>query len=288
VDAAQHDHAHPAEEPPHAPAHAAPAHDAHEVPAHDAQEAPAKDTLARNIGITMAIAGVILAFASALGGSTRTELIATMVAQTDAARQFETISTKHRVLQAELRQMHARLPDPKVFAAAEAELLALEREAQAATATAGAVEYVRLASRRILGGVTPGQADIDRFAWLVIKFGDQREAAAEWRDSFDETIEAYRRGGEHFEWGQLLAEVAIVLCSMSMLLRSRPMWILAVVLGAAAFAIVAWTSVDVNGRLHRAQRKNDDASRRLTAMSSEKADEEADEALLREIEAFAK
>jgi hypothetical protein len=72
--------------------------------------------LAQYVGITMAVLGVLLAVCSAFVGATRTELVTTMVAQTNVTMRYQAASTKFRLLQANLQQMNALLPaDPVKF-----------------------------------------------------------------------------------------------------------------------------------------------------------------------------
>jgi hypothetical protein len=225
----------------------------------------------------MAAIGILLAISSALVGATRTELIATMVEQTNTAGQYQTVSTKHRILQTNLRRMHARLPKEK----------APEPEEKAKTgdpAAASVVELVRFEGASVLGAVTPVQDDVDQFAWLVLKFKDQLEAAEKWTRSFDATIETQKVAAEQFEWAQILAELGIVLSSVALLFRSRVPWLLSVMLGVGSLVIVSWTWVDTNARLERSERLTVEASRRFVALSSEAADQAADEDLVKEIE----
>src|ERR1700722_7299028 len=78
------------------------------------------------IGLTMALLGVFLALCSALVGGSRTELIASMVEQTGASLKYQTVSTKYRMVEANLVQLHSLLPDPKVFKESADEIKRLE------------------------------------------------------------------------------------------------------------------------------------------------------------------
>ena len=241
--------------------------------------------LARDVGITMAAVGMLLALCSALVGSKRTELIAAMVEQTDVAQQYYSLSSKHRVIQAQLQQLHSRMLDPKDAKESDEALAKVNDEAKADPSIAATLRVVRLHSQNVLDTVTPARDDLDRFAWMVMKFSDQTEAAKQWAESYDDTIEAHRQGAEHFEWGQLCAELGIVVASIAMLFQSRKVWCLAALLGIGGLVIIAWTYMDVSQRLLISEKKSVDAGRRYVALSSEAADEAADEELLKEIEA---
>src|ERR1700733_13180482 len=62
------------------------------------------------IGITMAMLGVMLAFCAAMVGSARTELIATMVEQSNRFSLYQAESMKFRVMEADVEMLHALTP----------------------------------------------------------------------------------------------------------------------------------------------------------------------------------
>ena len=65
--------------------------------------------LGRNIGVTMATMGVLLAFSSAMVGGERMEFVASMIARTNASGQYQSVSTKYRVVQAQLQAIGAEV-----------------------------------------------------------------------------------------------------------------------------------------------------------------------------------
>lgn len=240
--------------------------------------------LARDVGITMAAVGMLLAVCSALVGSKRTELIASMVEQTNTASQYYALSAKHRVIQAQLQQLHARMLDPKDAKESEAALEKVREEAKAVPTATPALKAVDLHARNLMDTVTPARDDLDRFAWMVMKFSDQTEAAKQWSESYDETVEAHREGAERFEWAQVAAELGIVVASIAMLFQSRKIWGISVVLGIASLVIVVTTWSELSAKLEHSEKKTVDAGRRYASLSSEAADEAADEELLKAIE----
>src|SRR5258708_6649109 len=82
---------------------------------HAGHEEHGHGKLGTYVGLTMAFLGVLLALSSALVGGQRTELIATMVEQTNTATKYQALSTKYRVLLAQLRQLHSLQPDTAVY-----------------------------------------------------------------------------------------------------------------------------------------------------------------------------
>ena len=240
------------------------------------------------IGITMAVQGVLMALCSALVGGARTELIASMVEHTNTALTYTAVSTKYRMLQAQLQQLHSLMPsDPKAFDALEQKSLQLEAAA-GKTPVGDAIQVMRLESKMILSTVTPTRDDVQRFAQLVRKFDKERDAGKEWAESYEEAIKAHSLAAEHFEWAQLCAEIGIVIGSIALLLLNRRAWMLSVLLGCSAVTIIAFTYVARRTSLHEAEGKIAAAKASYARASSEEADRRADEQLLEDIEKVAR
>src|SRR5579864_3052874 len=79
------------------------------------------------IGITMAILGVMLAFCAATVGATRTELIATMVEQSNRYNLYQAETTKLRVIEADVEMLHAITPSQPELAKFETALKQVRR-----------------------------------------------------------------------------------------------------------------------------------------------------------------
>ena len=250
---------------------------------HAAHEAAHAGPLGRFIGITIAVLGVLLAFCSAMVGSARTELIATMVEENGTSMAYQTVSTKYRMLQAQLQQLHALMPNPGQFEATEAELRRLELEAGQAELSR-AIRVVRLETRKILNTVTPTHDDVLRFAQLIRKYQREREGAKQWAASYGEAIRTYARSAERYELAQLCAEIGIVVASVGLLLQSRKAWYGALLLGVSGISIVGLTYLSTRGALHQAEETIIAAKEHYAHLSDEKAELAADERLLQDIE----
>src|ERR1700722_2058154 len=109
------------------------------------------------IGLTMALLGVFLALCSALVGASRTELIASMVEQTGATLKYQTVSTKYRMIEANLVQLHSLLPDPKVFKDSGDQIAALEKSLSQPDVVGNQIMAQRI--KEILTTVTPTHTD---------------------------------------------------------------------------------------------------------------------------------
>lgn len=255
--------------------------EAHE---HDNGGGHGHGSMSRYIGMTMATLGVILALTSAMVGSARTALIATMVQQTNTALEYQSLSNKYRLMQAQLQQLHALLPDPKAFKAAEDEV---QRQLTAASGDPGRVALARimtLQSKELLLTVTPTREDLMRFVELMKEYNGQQHAARQYTESFDGKIEAHAEAAEHYEWAQLCCEIAIVLASVALLLGSRMAWLASLVPAVAGVVLIVFSLLQTQGALGRADHVIAKAKAAFDHLIDEKAEAAGDAKLVRDIE----
>lgn len=239
--------------------------------------------IAKYVGITMAIIGVLLALASALVGSQRTELIATMVEQSNAGTKYQALSTKYRVLLAQLQQLHSLEPDPERFAMWEEESHKLQ--GQIASADLGRIgRIIRLENSKNLNAEIPSQSDLQQFVTVINALEKEQDAAHEWTESYDLAITAHAHAAEHYEWAQLATEIGIVIASIALLFNNRFAWLSAVALGATTLIIVGITFVSTTTRLHTAEKQIEEARTRFESFNSDIKGKTADEELLKAVE----
>jgi hypothetical protein len=167
------------------------------------------DRFGTYIGVTMAILGVLLAICSALVGSERTHLVEKLVAQQNAHAKYQAQDVKHRVAFISLSQLHAT--------AFVAEKPALVKE------------------------------DILYLAQAVKRYLIESRAAKDWTNSYDAIISSHLKNQEHFEYALLLSEIGIVIASIALLMRSRPAWILSLMLGGVCVFITVNTLIQAKG-----------------------------------------
>jgi Domain of unknown function (DUF4337) len=240
-------------------------------------------SLGKYLGITMACLGVLLALCAALVGGQRTELIATMVEQTNASMKYQAISTKYRVLLAQLRQLHALNPDAERFQQWDDESRKLVGQISSAD-VARAARVNRLENAKNLNAEIPTHEDLVGFATVIRALDTEKEAALEWSESYESATQVHSMAAEHYEWAQLACEIGIVVASIALLFMSRPAWLAALVLFATAVVIVSITFVSVSSQLHGAEQKIHDANQRFVGLNGEQRDKEADEELLKSVE----
>ncbi|HJX85307.1 MAG TPA: DUF4337 family protein [Candidatus Angelobacter sp.] len=239
--------------------------------------------IGKYVGITMATLGVLLALGSALVGSQRTELIATMVEQTNAGTKYQALSTKYRVLLAQLQQLHSLSPDPELFKKWDDEVHKLQGQVSSADMSR-VVRIIRLENAKNLNAEIPTQSDLQHFVTVINGLDKEQEAAREWTESYDSAVAAHARAAEHYEWAQLASEMGIVIASIALLFMNRPAWFAAVLLGIATLVLAGMTFVSVTGQLHTAEKRIEEAKARFESFDSDSKGKAADEELLKAVE----
>lgn len=156
-----------------------------------------------HVGVTMAVLGVILAFASAKVGGERTELVKALVEQQGAHAKYQAQDIKHRQAVLSLREVYA--------------------------------------ATRLSSLDAAKRTDVVVMAQTVDRYLRESTAALAWVEAFDPKIEAFVESQERYEWAMLAAEIGIVIASVALLLKFRLAWFVAVGLGALAVAIIGGT-----------------------------------------------
>lgn len=235
------------------------------------------------VGITMACLGVILAFAAAMVGGERTELIATMVKQTNAAIKYQAISTKHRILVAQLQQLDALNPTQENFKKWDEESIKLVREISSADVKRAA-RVNRLENAKNLDAEIPTRQHLEDFVKSVRYLDQEKGAASRWTKSYERAIEAHSKAAQYYEWGQLASEIGIVFAAIALLFHSPRVWHGTLVLGASAVLILGVTFVSESRRIHGAEHEIDWAEKGFECLNGEEKDKAADEELLEKVE----
>jgi hypothetical protein len=241
--------------------------------------------IGRQIGITMAVLGVLLAICSALVGDARTEFIARTIEKTNATVRYQTVSTKFRLLQANLQQMNALMPeDPAKFKQLEGEFG--DASGKVTGDNVHVATMLRAMHKQTLMTVIPSVADLKRFVASARAYKAETKAAYVYKDSYDTIIHAHQHAGHHYEYGMLAAEIGIILASIALLLSSRLAWMCSMALGGASVVIVVITKLKAGGEIHEGEEEIQKARNAYHAVALEDKAEEADETLFKSIEAM--
>jgi hypothetical protein len=262
-------------------------HEVHEQIEHAGHEGGHHGGLARWIGITIAILGVLLALCSAQLGAARTELISTMVEENSAKGQYMAVANKYRMLQAQLQHLHAAMPNPEFIAKKDKELKALTAAVKNPDSQSE-IRASQLQTEELLNTVIPTPGDVARFLTLLDRTREQAEAAQHWSESYHDAVEAHKNTAEHFEYALLSAEIGIVIASVGLLLArqvqmAKAAWGAAVVLGLLSAGIASITFIANKGALHAAEQKIESSEHHFRSMNREEDDVAEDKKLEEDI-----
>lgn len=234
------------------------------------------------VGVTIATLGVLLALCSALVGGQRTALIASMVEQSSAGTRYQALSTRHRVLLAQLQQLHALIPDIDKFKAWDKEVRQLTTELTSPD-NIKLARIIRLENAKNLSAEIPTEDDLKQFTTMINRLEERSQAAMDWTNSFDAKIIAHSIGGEHYEWAQLAAEVGIVVASIALLFMSRIVWFCSVCLGVATIFISSTTYLTISSQLNAASQKIAKAKSHFDQFNAEDTNKVSDDILMKSI-----
>jgi hypothetical protein len=238
---------------------------------HDSGKASGK-----HIGITMAVLGVMLAVSSAMVGGQRTELIATMVQQSNRLGLYQSETTKFRVVEADVEMLKSISPKPD-------EIKKVEETLRAKRAPSGRVDdedtaelkdLIASATEDMADLLTPDPEEVHRFQKLARKYERDMKDAKEDAEAYDGAIEAHQEAAESYEWAQLAAEVGIVVASIALLLSNRAIWLAAVALGLGCAGTLGVTFAHTKAEVSRAEEKIRAASENVVKLEADDEDDD--------------
>jgi hypothetical protein len=253
---------------------------------HHGESAAHATKLGTRVGATMASLGAVLALFTMTASAARTEILGLYTQETIASVRAETSATKYRILETQLRQLHALTPDGADSKSAASELAAI---AASNPDAARAATIARLAVKPVLSGLTPTHEDLARFVRLTRAYRVEREAAMEWLRTFAEPRALLSSAIEHYEWAELCAELGIVASSLALLFSSRKIWGATLALAAGGLMIFGFTFFPTMHRLHAAEAMIADAKGKAeSSIETTKLEDEEDESLLVAVEKSAR
>jgi len=199
----------------------------------------------KSIGITMAILGVMLAFSAAMVGAQRTELVKTMVLQSNRWGLYQSETTKYRVISADLEMLKSLSPSKDEIAKLDKTLRDKRRPSGKADDedTAEVKELIATATEDLAELLTPDPKEVAKFKHLSDDYLRDLKEAKEDAEAYDLAIEVHQEAAEWYEWAQLAAEVGIVIASIALLLSSRIVWVISLALGILCGGTLGFTIV---------------------------------------------
>jgi Domain of unknown function (DUF4337) len=155
----------------------------------------------KHIGVTIALIGALIAFCAAMVTSEQNKLTRTMTEQTQANSDFSGASTKFRSVMNELENLHI----------------------QSSPESTGAAPELR------------------RFFRLSLDYRRERDFAKTWVDTYQPAIDAHFDAADGYENAQLVAEIALVVASLAILLSNRSAWVLSILIAVVCLGVLTWT-----------------------------------------------
>ncbi len=239
----------------------------------------------RLAGITMAILGVMLALCAAMVGGERTDLISTMVEQSNTYGKYQAQRMKYRMTLTELGTLHALSPSHKELARFEESISRDGAGPSSKGAESLTVDAVARSTEALVAILQPRTSDIERTMNAGKRYGEELEAAQGWAESYDEAVEAHFEASEHYEWGQLAAEIGIVIASVALLLANRKAWYISVAMGAVCLFSLVSTYVTTRSHLHHAEAAVAETKAKYTALRHGAEGKDDDAQLLADVDA---
>lgn len=261
------------------------AHEIAEHIEHAAHGGHGDSGVGRLAGITMAILGVMLALCAAMVGGERTSLISTMVEQSNTYGKYQAQRMKFRMTMTELATLHALSPSHKELSRFEDVLAKLRPPSDKAGEQNLEIDAIGESTKALVAILQPRTVDIERTLAATKRYNEQQEAASAWAESYDEAVEAHFEASEHYEWGQLAAEVGIVVASVALLLSNRKAWYVSVVMGAVCAVALVSTFVTTRGHLHHAEERIAETKAKYTDLRHLGEAKDDDAALIADVDA---
>jgi hypothetical protein len=226
----------------------------------------------------MALLGVMLAFCAAMVGSARTELIATMVEQSNKFSNYQSESMKFRVMQADVEMLHAITPTKAEVAKFSTRLQEVKRVSGKSDDedTAELKAAIALSATELADVLTPDPEDEAHLKSMANRYEHDAKEAKEDAECYDDKIAAHFDAAEWYERAQLAAEIGIVIASVALLLSSRGVWYVALVFAIGGAGIIVRTFVHTHGMLEVAEKKIEEAQKREAFIEDEDGDGVAD------------
>lgn len=228
------------------------------------------------IGITMALLGVMLAFCAAMVGAARTDLIATMVEQSNRFSSYQAESMKYRVMQADVEMLHAITPTRGEVDKFESRLRDIKRVSgkDDDEDTQELKSAIAVSAKELADVLTPDPEDEQHLHGLAKRYEHDMNEAREDAECYDDKIEAHTYAAEWYERAQLAAEIGIVIASVALLLSSRLVWYVALVFAFGGAGVIGRTYVHTSSLIAAAEHKIAEAQKRTVFVEGDEGEQD--------------
>lgn len=233
---------------------------------------PAKPgDLTKPIGVTMAILGVALAICSSMVGSNSTDLIRTMVDQSNKIGFYHTETMKFRVAQGNYELLKSITPKPDEVREVEQTLRNKRKPSGSLDSedTAELKDLIASSTEDMADFLTPDPEETAKFRKIAKDYERDMRDAKEDAEAYDLEIETHREASASWHRAQLLAEIGIVVAAVALLTASRRIWAVAIVCGVACAALSGYTFAHTRAQLAIAESKIKDAAQSAVKLEAD-------------------
>ena len=125
---------------------------------------------------------------------------------------------------------------------------------------------------------------LNRALQLAVGYDKEHKLAEAWDNACDPLIDAHFDAAEGYEHGQLIAEIAIVIASVAVLLNSRIAWLLSVAVGVVCVGFIGYNYFESRSAIAENHEKVHHAEKAFEDASDAKVDLAEDEKVLNELD----
>jgi len=195
----------------------------------------------KQMGVTMAILAVLIAFCAAMVGSQRQELMTTLLDQSWAHSSWVAASVRSGMIASDLQKLHGQ---------------------PGATTNPALPQLLRLDS----------------------DYTTEAKLAKEWDDACEPLVDAHYDAAEGYEHAQLIAEVALIICSVAILLGNRMAWLASLVVGAVCIVFIGYTFISARGAVAENHHKVEHAEKAYDEHTENDLDSKGRDQLLNDLD----
>ena len=125
---------------------------------------------------------------------------------------------------------------------------------------------------------------LSRSLQLAMSYDNEYKTAQAWDDSCEPLIDAHFDAAEGYEHAQLLAEVAIIIASVAVLLNSRVGWLLSVAVGVVCIGFICYNYFDSRAAIATNHEKVHHTEKAFEEASESEVNAAEDEKTLNELD----
>lgn len=195
----------------------------------------------KQMGVTMAVLAVLIAFCAAMVGSQRQELMTTLLDQSWAHSSWVAASVRSSMIASDLQKLHGQ------------------------------------------PGATTNPV-LPQLLHLDSDYAAEAKLAKEWDDLCEPLVDAHYDAAEGYEHAQLIAELALIICSVAVLLSNRMAWLASLVVGAVCVVLIGYTFISARSAIAENHHKVEHAEKAYEEHTDNDLDSKGRDQLLNDLD----